>query len=77
MDKGMPQLQAEQMQLLEVSALLRQKEKQQRANRQPHSLYQFCIWGRDPARALDKRKKTSGCGSMWMEKLKDILKQVS
>lgn len=31
---------------MEVSALLRQKEKQQRVNCQSHSLYQFCIWGR-------------------------------
>lgn len=45
---------------MEVSALLRQKEKQQRANRQTFPLSVLHMRQTDPARALDKKKKTSG-----------------
>lgn len=79
MDKGMPQLWAEQMQCLWKCLLdsdRRKKSKEPSANH-IHSISFAYEADRDPARALDKWRKTSGCGSMGMERLKDRLKQAS
>lgn len=66
MDKGMPQLQAEQMLCLWKCLLYsdRRKNSKESTVNHIHSISFLYEADRDPARALDKRKKTSGCGLM-------------